>query len=124
MMSRRARRVRAAAPSEPSSDFLRSRLRLLGIALVCAKLALIPVVFDHDSDVPFSVIKALMSHALAYVLAGVTLGLIVRFGRPVLVWSWLPLPVVAFLAANIAATVFAVDRLLALYGAHTRMIGL
>jgi O-antigen ligase/tetratricopeptide (TPR) repeat protein len=87
-------------------------------------LALVPVAFDHDSDVPFSVSKALLSHALAYVLAGALLGLIVRYGRPVLVWSWLHVPVLAFLFANVAATVFAVDPLLALYGAHSRMIGL
>src|SRR5467141_4172018 len=103
---------------------MRSRLRLFGIALICAKLALVPVVFDHDSDVPFSVIKALLSHALAYVLAGVLLGLILRYGRAVFVWSWLHVPVLAFLAANVAATLFAVDPLLALFGAHTRMIGL
>jgi len=87
-------------------------------------LALIPLVFDHDSDVPFSVIKALLSHGLAYVLAAVILGLIVRYGRTVLVWSWLHAPVLAFLAVNVAATLFAVDPLLALYGAHTRMVGL
>lgn len=110
--------------SELPSDLLRSRLRVLGIGIVCAKLALIPVVFDHDSDVPFSVIKALLSHALAYVLAGVMLGLIVRYGRAVFVWSWLHVPALAFFAANVAATLFAVDPLLALYGAHTRMIGL
>src|SRR5712691_70882 len=124
MSKRGPRRARAAAPAVPSPDFLRSRMRVLGIALVCAKLALIPVVFDHDSDVPFSVIKALLSHALAYVLAGVMLGLIVRYGRSALAWSWLHIPVLAFLAVNIAATLFAVDPLLALYGAHTRMIGL
>src|SRR6266550_6351381 len=109
---RGARNARVAPLAEPSSDFLRSKLRLAGIGLVCAKLALIPVVFDHDSDVPFSVIKALLSHALAYVLAGVILGLILRYGRSVLVWSWLHVPVLAFLAANIAATLFAVDPLL------------
>src|SRR5713226_5751190 len=109
MRRRAARRTRDVAQPAPLSDFLRSRLRLLGIAVVCAKLALIPVVFDHDSDVPFSVIKALLSHALAYVLAGVMLGLIVRYGRTALAWSWLHIPVLAFLAVNIAATLFAVD---------------
>src|SRR6267378_2094705 len=113
-MSRRgARRARAVALPNPSPDFLGSRLRLLGIAVICAKVALVPVVFDHDSDVPFSVIKALLSHALAYVLAGVVLGLVVRYGRTVIVWSWLHVPVLAFFAANVAATAFAVDPLLA-----------
>src|SRR6185503_1895599 len=124
-MSRRGpRRGRAIASSGTSRDFLGSRLRLVGVALVCMKLALVPVVFDHDSDVPFSVIKALSSHAVAYVLAGVMLGLVVRHGRTVLVWSWMHVPVLAFLGANVAASLFAVDWLLALYGAHTRMIGL
>src|SRR5258706_16399436 len=103
-MSRRgSRRALAVAPPEPSSDFLRSKLRLLGVAIICAKLALVPVVFDRDSDVPFSVVKALLSHALAYVLAGVLLGLAVRYGRRVFVWSWLHVPVLAFLAVNVAA---------------------
>lgn len=96
----------------------------MGVALICAKLVLVPVVFDHDSDVPFSVIKALVSHALTYVLIGVIAGLVIQHRRAVLVWSWLHVPVLAFLLANGAATVFAVDPLLALFGAHTRMIGL
>src|SRR5206468_8939439 len=103
MSARNSRRARATASPESSRAFLRSRLRFLGIALVCAKLALIPVVFDHDSDVPFSVMKALLSHAIAYALAGVMLGLIVRYGRTVLAWSWLHIPVLAFFAVNIAA---------------------
>jgi O-antigen ligase/tetratricopeptide (TPR) repeat protein len=123
MSKRRARRELVAA-QVPSGDFLSSPLRYFGIALVCAKLAVIPVIFDHSSDVPFSVIKALLSHALAYVLAAVVLGLIVRYGRIVFVWSWLHIPVLAFLVANALATLFANDTLLALYGAHTRMIGL
>src|SRR5437762_7440771 len=124
MIRRGAHRARAVDASGPSSAFLRSRLRLLGIGVVCVKLALVPVVFDHASDVPFSVIKALLSHALAYVLAGVIVGLLLRYGRGGLVWSWLHVPVLAFLVANVAAALFAVDPLLALYGAHTRMVGL
>jgi len=118
----RGRAIASAVATAP--DFIRSRLRRLGIALVCAKVALIPVVFDYGSDVPFSVSKALLSHALAYVLAGVMVGLIAQYGRTVFVWSRLHIPVLAFLVANTAATVFAVDPLLALYGAHTRMVGL
>jgi len=124
MSRRRPRAARAVISSETSSDFLRSRLRFVGLGLVCAKFALIPVVFDHASDVPFSVIKALLSHALAYILAGVLVGLFVRYGRAVFVWSWLHVPVLGFFVANVAATLFAVDLFLALYGAHTRMLGL
>src|SRR5882762_9182855 len=114
MSKRTSRRGRVVTAQDLSPEFLSSRLRFLGIALVCAKLALVPVVFDHDSDVPFSVIKALLSHALAYVLAGVLLGLTVRYRRAVFVWSWLHVPVLAFLAANVLATLVAVDPLLAL----------
>src|SRR5436309_4730330 len=98
-----ARRGRALESSAGTATFLGSRLRLLGVGLICAKLALVPIVFDHDSDVPFSVIKALVSHALAYVLAGVLVGLLVRYRRTVFVWSWVHVPVVVFLLANIAA---------------------
>lgn len=124
MTGRSERRVRASASSETSPGFLRSKLRLLGVALVCAKLAVIPVIFDGASDVSFSVMKGLSSHALAYVLAGVMVGLFVQFGRAVFVRTLLHIPVLAFFLANIAATLFAADSLLALYGAHDRMIGL
>jgi hypothetical protein len=40
-----------------------SPFRPLGVALLCAKLALIPVVFDYNANVPFTVVKGrLRSH--------------------------------------------------------------
>lgn len=125
MTKRRVRPERGgASASQPSVDLLRSRLRRLGVALVCAKLALVPVVFDPNADEPFTVVKALGSHALAYVLAGVIAGLFLQFGRSFYVHSPLHIPVGAFLVTNIAAAFLAVDSLLALYGAHERMLGL
>src|SRR5207248_1802784 len=59
-----------------------------------------------------------------FVLAGVVVGLIVRFGRAFLFNSALHIPVLAFLGANIAATLAATDLPLALYGTHARMLGL
>jgi O-antigen ligase/cytochrome c-type biogenesis protein CcmH/NrfG len=115
---------RVAAQAETSADFSKSQLRRFGIALVCAKVALIPVLFDPGSDVPFSVVKALASHALAYVLAGTLIGLVLQFGPSILPRSWLHIPVVAFLLTNVAATIFAADQMLALYGDHSRMTGL
>jgi O-antigen ligase/tetratricopeptide (TPR) repeat protein len=97
---------------------------MVGVALICAKLALVPVVFDQASDIPFSVPKSLLSHGLAYALTGVILGLLVQYGRPFLVRSWLHVPVLAFLLANVAATLFAADSVLALYGTHDRRVGL
>jgi O-antigen ligase/cytochrome c-type biogenesis protein CcmH/NrfG len=107
-----------------SNDWRASRLRRLGVALVCAKVALLPVIFDYSLDVPFTVAKTLLSHGLAYALTGVMVGLLVRFGRSFFVWSPLHAPVLTFIVANIAATLFAADSVLALYGAHVRMLGL
>jgi O-antigen ligase len=88
------------------------------------KLAVIPAIFDYNADVPFTLVKALTSHALAYVLAGVIAGLLVQFGPTFLVRSWLHLPILAFFGVNIVASLFAQNSLLALYGAHERMLGL
>ena len=85
---------------------------------------LVPVVFDYAADLPFTVMKGVVSHALAYALAGVLLGLSLQFGRSFLAWSWLHIPVIAFLVANAAAALFAEDSVLALYGARGRMLGL
>jgi O-antigen ligase len=101
-----------------------SKLRLLGIALLGMKLVLVPLIFDLSYDVPFTVLKVLLSHSIAYALAGVLLGLLIRHGRTFFVWSWLHIPVLAFLVANVLATLFGVDRVLSLYGAHVRMLGL
>jgi O-antigen ligase/tetratricopeptide (TPR) repeat protein len=101
-----------------------SWLRLLGVALVCAKVALLPVVFDYSLDAPFTVAKTLLSHGLAYALAAVMVGLLLGFGRSFFVWSPIHLPVLLFCAANIAAAMFAANVTLALFGAHGRMLGL
>ena len=96
-MTRRSGREAQAAVLKPAptADLLASKLRLLGVALVCAKVALLPVVFDYSADFPFPVTKALLSHALAYVLAGVLIGLTVQFRRSLLVWSWIHVPAIA-----------------------------
>jgi tetratricopeptide (TPR) repeat protein/O-antigen ligase len=101
-----------------------SKLRLFGLGVLCGKIAIVPLVFDHTADFPFTVPKALVSHGLSYVLVGVIAGLLLRFGRPFFVWSWLHVPVAAFLVVNVLASVFAVDRTLALFGTHARMLGL
>jgi O-antigen ligase/cytochrome c-type biogenesis protein CcmH/NrfG len=91
---------------------------------VCAKVALIPVIFDPASDIPFAVVKDMFSHGLAYALAAVLLALFIQFRSPVFVRSTLHIPVLAFLVVSVAATVFAADPIVALYGARGRMLGL
>src|SRR2546423_9854067 len=107
-----------------SSGIDLSKLRLFGIAVLCAKVALVPVVFDHTADFPFTVPKALLSHGLAYVLVGVIAGLFVQHGRAFLVWSWIHVPVLAFLLVTGIATALAANGTIALFGTHARMLGL
>lgn len=102
----------------------RSPVRRFGVAVICAKVALVPLVFHQAFDFPFTVPKALLSHSLAYLLGAILIALAVRHGWAFLVRSWLHLPVLTFLAANVVATAFAADRTLALYGTHARMLGL
>jgi len=80
--------------------------------------------FDYSLDYPFTVSKVLASHALSYALIAVIAGLLIGFGPSLIVWSWLHVPVLGFLAANVVASVVAADSTLALYGAHARMLGL
>ena len=102
----------------------RSRLRRFGVALVCAYVALVPLVFDASTDWPFIVPKALVGHAIAYAMLAVLAALVVRFGRAALPRSPLHAPVLAYLAAAALATVFAADRYIGLFGTHDRMLGL
>src|SRR5687767_7729730 len=104
--------------------FTRSKLRRAALALVCLKVALLPLVFDRTLDVPFTVAKALFSHATAYLLAAMLAGLVLRFPASFPWRSPLNVAVFAYLVVNIAASVFAENRYLALFGAHERMLGL
>lgn len=99
-------------------------MRVFGVGLICTKVALVPLLFDYSLDWPFTVAKGLLSHALAYPLAGILVALAIRRGRQFLSYSPLHVAVLAFLGANVAATVTAADSVLALYGAHGRMLGL
>jgi Flp pilus assembly protein TadD len=123
MPKRSGQRVPAAAAAR-SSGFIRSKVRRLGVIVVCANVAAVPLVFDHDADNPFTAPKALLSHGIAYVLVAIIGALGIRYGRQLFVWSWLHVVVLAFLAVNVLATIFGVDPLLALYGTHERMLGL
>jgi hypothetical protein len=118
------RRGQERASEEAAEAFRASRLRLFGVAVLCAYVLFVPVVFDRGFDWPFVVPRALLGHALAFVLAGVIAGLLVQFGRRTVPWSWLHVAVLVFLGVNVLATAFAADRYLALYGSHARMLGL
>lgn len=96
----------------------------MGIAVLCAKLALVPIVFDPAALVVFAVPKALLSHALALVLAGVLGALVIQEGRQVLVWGRAQIAVLAIVLAYSAAAVFAENHVVAVFGAPDRLLGL
>ena len=120
-----ARRI-APRQREAASPVVNTRswLSMLGVGLVCAKVALIPVVFDYGADLPFTLPKVLLSHALSYAILGVLIADLIKSGRRFLRWSPLHLPVLAFLVVSTVASVVAADPLLALFGTHGRMLGL
>jgi O-antigen ligase/tetratricopeptide (TPR) repeat protein len=100
-----------------------SRLRLLGVAVLCAKVALVPLIFDPSLDMPFVVSKAAVSHGFALVLAATMVGLFVQFGSAFFVRSWMHVPVLAFLLVTAASTLLAANPSIALFGTHARMLG-
>ena len=85
-MSRRQDRQRKTEipPARPPG-WETSWLRRLGVGLIGAKIFLVPLVFDVSADIPFTVAKVLLSHALTYALVGVMSGLLVLYRRSFLV---------------------------------------
>ena len=101
-----------------------SRLRVFGLFVLCLKVALVPLAFDHAADASFVLPKALLSHGLAYVLAGVLVALVVLNGVGALLRSRVQISVLAYLGVSVLATAFAVNPNIALFGTHDRMLGL
>jgi tetratricopeptide (TPR) repeat protein/O-antigen ligase len=101
-----------------------SKLRGVGVALVGAKFAILPLIFDFGMDLPFVVSKAIVSHALAVALAAVIAALFVRFRASLIRWSPLHIPILIYLGVNVLAAAFAANSTIALFGTHARMLGL
>lgn len=118
------RRSRDVIRADALASAQSSKLRLLGLGLLGAKIALVPVIFDASMDMPFVVSKAILSHGLSYLLAAILIGLLIRFGADFLVRSWVHAPVLAFLLVSSASAAFAVNPYLALFGTHARMLGM
>lgn len=101
-----------------------STLRALGVGLLCAKVVLVPLFFDPAALVVFAQPKALVSQALGLLLLSVLVALLLTGERPRRDRSLRLLPVGLLALAYIASAAFAVDRNVALYGAHDRSLGL
>jgi O-antigen ligase len=123
-VTRRSAKNRSSAPKSAVGPLWLSRLRLFGVIVLCAKVSLVPLVFDPSLDMPFVVSKALLSHSLGWLLAATLAALVLLSGRAVLKWSPLYIPVTAYLAVNTLSSIIAADPAIALYGTHARMLGL
>ena len=118
----RKKRARVAvAAVDPLS---RSALRRVAVSLICAKIVLVPLAFDPRALVVFSLPKALLSHALGYLIAATLLALVLRYGWAVLRFTPVHIGVAGVGLAFGAATVLALDPIAALHGAHDRHLGL
>jgi len=106
--------------------YLRSRLRRAVVAVLCAKVVGLILLFDYGSrmlsaiDMP----KALWSRATEWVLLGLLTVLLIRHGGRLFPRTRLHLAVIGVIVANIASTVLAENRYLALYGVPTKFEGL
>lgn len=89
-----------------------------------AAAALLPLTFDPRSQLAFALPKAEILGILAYLLAAaLALTLFTRGWRSI-PQSWVHIPVGIYLATVVAASIFAVDRNLALWGTYDRRLGL
>lgn len=104
--------------------FERSWLRHAGVALICAHVSLVPLVFDPRALIVFALPKALLSHSLAYLLVGLLGAALFSYRRQAWVWSPVHLPVLGYVGAYVLAALFALDRNVALFGAPDRALGL
>lgn len=122
--SRPASASNGSALSEELRAFDRSVMRKIALAIVAAKVLLVPVVFDPSGYVIFAHPKALAAHALGFALGGVLIALALRYGRSVLPHSPLHFAVAGVVAASSLATLFALDQQIALFGTLDRQLGL
>ena len=91
---------------------------------MAAAAALLPLAFDPSSQVAFALPKAEVLGILAYLLAATLVLTLLATGWRAIPMSWIHIPVGIYLAIAVAASIFAVDRNLALWGAYDRRLGL
>jgi len=126
--SKKARRG-AARPSTPSERGQHrppraGAIHQAGVWLVAAAAALLPLAFDPSSQVAFALPKAEVLGVLAYALAAALALTLLTKGWRAIPTSWVHVPVGVYLAIVVTASIFAVDRNLALWGTYDRRLGL
>src|SRR5947209_2043216 len=103
-----------------------SRWRLALVALVSLKVSVLVVLVDWTgrSLNPFDLTKSLFSRGLEWLIAGVLVVVLVRYGLGVWPGSGLHIAVAFFLLANAVSAVTAESPYLALFGAPGKYLGL
>src|SRR5437867_1370509 len=96
----------------------------VGQGLVFLKIALLVFVFDPKASDAFSLPKSSISYVLSALLAACLLWLFIRQGRPFLRWTPVHLAAAGVVLAFVAATPFALDQTVALFGTWRRYLGL
>ncbi len=122
MSKRRAGRARPAivAAVEPSDEWL----IFAGQLLVIGKIAVALLVFDALAFDAFALPKAAFGHALTFVLVAVLLLLLLRYGSGIVPRTRLHFAVGTLVGLFALATIFALDRTVALFGMDRRLLGL
>jgi O-antigen ligase/cytochrome c-type biogenesis protein CcmH/NrfG len=106
------------------TSFDRSWLRGALVWVVALKCAGMVLVFDPVSISAFDLPKAVFSRATEWLLAALILLILVRFGIGVVPRTRIHLTVGLLVLTSVAATIFAENRFVALYGEHERYLGL
>lgn len=110
--------------SDASGSYENAVLRRTAVALVCAKVAVVPLLFDPASYQAFVQPKVLFSYAVDLVLLGILTSLALSYRRSLANWSPLQIPVIVFVVAYVLATAFAMDLRVAVFGTNDRALGL
>jgi O-antigen ligase/Flp pilus assembly protein TadD len=93
-------------------------------AVLGLKIALTVLIFDPQLSDAFALVKSATAHAASLILLALLAGVLLRHGRQVLMWSPLHAAVGILLAIYALASVFALDREMALFGTWRRYLGL
>lgn len=101
-----------------------SWVRRVVVVLVALKIAGVLVLFDPIGFQTFDSPKSLFSRAMGWLLAAAIALLLMRFGAGIVPRTRLHLLVLALLAANGLAALFAENHYLAVFGERSRYLGL
>ncbi len=104
--------------------FERSGIRRAIVLVVALKIAAILVVFDPRALDAFDLPKTIVSHAFAWLLAGLLATAVLRYGHEIVPRTKLHAFVAAYVLAVLISAAFAANTYVALFGERDRFQGL